>query len=61
MFPASGEMWKGLFLDIPMIPSIGSAIPVCSSIRKNSKFVTQTENKMQTVSVYSLPVREAEP
>ena len=43
------------------MPSIGSLIPVCDSIKKNSKFDTQAENRMQTVSVYSLPNSWAEP
>ena len=46
---------------MPRIPSMGSAMPVCDSMRKNSKFSTQAVNKMQTVSVYSLPVSEADP
>ena len=61
MLPYSGEIWKGLFLDKPMMPSIGSLIPVCDSIKKNSKSVTQAENRMQTVSVYSLPTSCADP
>ena len=44
-----------------MMPSIGSLIPVCDSIKKNSKSVTQAENRMQTVSVYSLPTSCADP
>ena len=43
------------------MPSIGSLIPVCDSIKKNSKSDTQAENRMQTVSVYSLPNSWAEP
>ena len=43
------------------MPSIGSLIPVCDSIKKNSKSVTQAENRMQTVSVYSLPTSYADP
>ena len=44
-----------------MMPSIGSLIPVCDSIKKNSKFVTQAENRMHTVSVYSFPTSVADP
>ena len=61
VLPYSGEIWKGLLRDKPMMPSIGSLIPVCDSIKKNSKFVTHAENKMQTVSVYSFPTSCADP
>ena len=44
-----------------MMPSIGSFIPVYDSIKKNLNSVTQAENRMQTVSVYSLPTSCADP
>jgi len=51
----------GFALDIPIIPSTGSKMPVYFSIRKNLKSSTQLARSMQTVSVYSRPSRLADP
>lgn len=53
VFADPGEIWKALFLDRPKIPSIGSAMPTCESIRKNSKLSRQVPIAIQTLSVYS--------
>jgi len=59
--PDSGDKKKGLFRDMPRIPSTGSLMPFCLWNKKNLKLLTQAENRAHTVSVYSIPSSSAEP